>query len=45
MKVKPERVITGSDLLGRLLRGIARVEKQPGGAARDDAAARSAPAA
>ncbi len=39
------RVITGSDLLGRLLRGIARIEKTPDRAARDDEAGRSAPSA
>jgi CBS domain containing-hemolysin-like protein len=34
-----KRVITGSDLLGRLLRGIAKVEKAPGRGAPDDGAA------
>jgi CBS domain containing-hemolysin-like protein len=34
-----KRVITGSDLLGRLLRGIAKVEKAPGRGAPDEAAA------
>ncbi len=37
---KTKRVITGGDLLGRLLRGIVKVEKQPGGAARDPLAMR-----
>jgi metal transporter CNNM len=36
-----KRVITGGDLLGRLLRGIAKVEKAPEGAPRGDAAART----
>ncbi len=33
---KTKRVITGGDLLGRLLRGIAKVEKEYGAAARDE---------
>jgi hypothetical protein len=40
-----KRVITGSDLLGRLLRGIAEVEKAPARSARDDDAARNDDAA
>jgi CBS domain containing-hemolysin-like protein len=40
-----KRVITGSDLLGRLLRGIAKVEKEPDRAHRDERVARDADAA
>jgi CBS domain containing-hemolysin-like protein len=40
-----KRVITGGDLLGRLLRGIAKVEKAPDRAPRDERAPRDADAA
>jgi hypothetical protein len=40
-----KRVITGSDLLGRLLRGIVKVEKAPDRPTRADEAARASESA